>query len=744
MNIKSINKLSALIGCASLKSLEQPRNWLLRSCLICGLTLLPLTLSAEHLVVDGIAASGSGIIYEAPDDSTPALTVIGTSAAGSEGSYTGTNITLSSTFYYAPAAYVTDQGQLTLTGGTITTDVDMANGVYLNNGSFTGSNVNIVTKKSADGGVYTINSSTLTLISSTINTTSTGLQFDSGNATVTLDNSTVGGFIQTWSADLVLSASNGSVINGSMYIDMGDGKTTNITLSGEGTQLNGHVIIYEGSNNTLILNNGSVINGNVLASSFSNSITNITLNGEGTKLNGNVESYSDGIVNNTLTLNVNNGSTLTGNVSCENVSLTLNFGGVGGQIDGSISVLDMPDDFTLTLNGNVITGNVFHSSPTSNLTLNASNGSVIGGRINTENTNVTTVILDNSTVGDGIQATETDLVLSASNGSVINGDVTGFMGSSNTVNITLSGEETQLNGNVDFYSGYGDNAALTLNVNNGSTLVGNVRVENVRLTLGEGTRIDGSVTVSHESDFIVSLNNNTITGSVTYGGWAGDLMTLNVSNGSVIGGAINAFQAIDAMVTLNNSTVGGGVGVNNYSTLTLYADNGSVITGDVKSQGNSILNITLNGEDTELHGNFIQDATSIINLTLNTGALLAGGGELDSLTLANGVTIGYTGDLITVTDSIIIEGDVTFDFSDLTEAGNYDLIDWNGAGTVNVISANYNFTGAGVEGSFIMDGTKLTFNANAVPEPSTYFLLVTGLCALLLAAHHHRRHNARS
>jgi hypothetical protein len=45
-------------------------------------------------------------------------------------------------------------------------------------------------------------------------------------------------------------------------------------------------------------------------------------------------------------------------------------------------------------------------------------------------------------------------------------------------------------------------------------------------------------------------------------------------------------------------------------------------------------------------------------------------------------------------------------------------------------------------GTFTIDGTQLTFHATAIPEPSTWFLLGTGLGILLLTAH--RRRNVQS
>jgi hypothetical protein len=198
-----------------------------------------------------------------------------------------------------------------------------------------------------------------------------------------------------------------------------------------------------------------------------------------------------------------------------------------------------------------------------------------------------------------------------------------------------------------------------------------------------------------------------------------------------------------ATVNLDQNTWTGGLHSGTNSALILTGSNGTLLTGDITSTDNSTVNLTLTGNGSKLIGNITQDATSAITLDISDGASFVGSGTVTSLTLENGVTIGYTGDFITVTDSITIDGVVTFDLSDLSEAGPYDLIDWSGAGgNVDVGGADYNFTGAGVEGTFNVVGDKLVFNATAVPEPATCFLLGTSLGVLLLAAH--RRRNAHS
>jgi hypothetical protein len=518
----------------NIKSIQTKLKLLILSALCVSALSLPAF--ANHLEVDGYDyPSETGKTYDSEGEYEIALTVL------NNGSYTGTNITLNSTHI---AAADVDQSRLKLTGGSVTAIGNNVYGIRLDNGSFTGNNLNIETTGQYSYGVYATNSSTLTLTDGSINVAAGvggGLYLEYGTATATLDNSTVGGSIQLWDSGLVLSASNGSVINGG--------------VSGQ------------------------------------NSTANITLSGEETKLNGNV-SFEGNYGAEALALDVSDGSVITGNVIANYMGLTLNLSGEGAKIDGSV-YNDGYQDLTLTLNDSVITGNVTYNTYGGNFLLNASNDSVIGSGV--DNTlDITgasaTVTLDNSTMNSDIQVSDSSLVLSASNGSIINGDVMD-------------------SGNYD----------------------------------------------------------------------------------------------------------------------------------------SSSINITLTGEGTELHGDFSQAGDdSIINLSLDEGALLVGGGELDGLTLGNGVTIGYTGTTITVTESITIDGTVTIDLSDLASTGDYDVLDWSEAKNVDVAKANFNFIGAGVEGSFDIENGQLVFNATAVPEPSTWFLLGTGLGILLLTVRQHRRHNTRS
>jgi hypothetical protein len=258
---------------------------------------------------------------------------------------------------------------------------------------------------------------------------------------------------------------------------------------------------------------------------------------------------------------------------------------------------------------------------------------------------------------------------------------------------------------------------------------------------------------------------------------------LTDSNISAIGDDSNAiyiYYNSTGTMSLNHNTLTGGIAAEVSSTLTLTGSNGTVITSDVSASigygsesDGSVVNITLSGSETKLIGTATHDAYSAINLTIEDGAQLNKlEGNINTLTLQNGATLGFddlnivlllngapisvTTGLLTLSDGTIIDygnsgmlsftGDLAIgdnilvDFGGLAleEGGSYVLF-WVNATLSDTVTAD-SFTATNhnldpdLTGTFTVDENGLIFKVTAIPEPTTYLLLVTGLSLLLLTA----------
>jgi hypothetical protein len=232
-------------------------------------------------------------------------------------------------------------------------------------------------------------------------------------------------------------------------------------------------------------------------------------------------------------------------------------------------------------------------------------------------------------------------------------------------------------------------------------------------------------------------------------------LTLTDSDISTTGNNSNAIYLgyySTGTVSLNKNTLTGNITVEYSSTLALTGSNDTVITGNITSAANvfsensaSTINLTLTGKDTKLIGTLTHDATSTLNLTLGAGAAFIGSGTVSNLVLGDNAILGYTDNGPLVIDGTITVGDgILIDFGGVTvvDDDQFLILDWSNAELVGEVTVGQ-FTATNlnpdIEGTFTVAGNQLTFNATAIPEPSTCFLLGTGLGILLLTVHYRRR-----
>ncbi|MDR1305485.1 MAG: PEP-CTERM sorting domain-containing protein [Verrucomicrobiales bacterium] len=206
-----------------------------------------------------------------------------------------------------------------------------------------------------------------------------------------------------------------------------------------------------------------------------------------------------------------------------------------------------------------------------------------------------------------------------------------------------------------------------------------------------------------------------------------------------------------ALVVANDGQLTGSSLFNDAGTLTIlnggkvevdYLINNSVTT--VGENGVVVIDRGL-GNSGYLGGTgTIQGTTNVYEIDLMSDSHLASTLTitLDYWVFESGSIIDYENTALLATDGIAIRigGNIVIDFSSLTELGEVQVLDWSGALIISgdISADQFTSAGEGVEGTFSVTNNQLYFNATAVPEPSTWFLLGAGLGALALTTRRRR------
>ncbi|MDR1304709.1 MAG: autotransporter outer membrane beta-barrel domain-containing protein [Verrucomicrobiales bacterium] len=363
------------------------------------LTLCALSVSALNVLADvkyvtpGQDITETDQTYEAVTGSN-ALSVTG-------GTYTGTNITLSSTVSNADAAYAVDQGALLLTGGTVTSNSDAGtvHGVAVTNTSAARlENVSVVVSGSRRGnGIYILNSSTVSINGGSIAVSGEGGANGHYGLAAGLNTR-----IEAEDLLVTVSATKGISITADeagAWVELKKvtvrSQAQGLVVQRDGTIIGDQVTVEANANALSVVHGGMfVLDNSTLTATGTVPVIRInnTNNGSG----GHLEINGGTLTGHAGLLHVS-GSTdnISNQVTLNNVDTT----GVTG--DNSINVSGDNTSTTVDINSGTggLNGNITNSGSGA-LTVNLNNSALTGDVINAGD-GVLVITLDNNSVGTG-------------------------------------------------------------------------------------------------------------------------------------------------------------------------------------------------------------------------------------------------------------------------------------------------------------------------------------------------------
>ncbi len=236
----------------------------------------------------------------------------------------------------------------------------------------------------------------------------------------------------------------------------------------------------------------------------------------------------------------------------------------------------------------------------------------------------------------------------------------------------------------------------------------------------------------------ISLHN---AGSVAIGSLAGDGKVVLGSNNLAVGGN-------NRNTTFSGAIEGAGGSLTKEGTGTLVLEGENTYSGEtIVSAGTLLVNGTLSASQVTVQAGATLGGSGVLaDLVLEDGSFLAPGNSIDTLSL-DSLTWNGGAELLfelgeSTSDQLILSGALskgdpgTFNFA-FEDSGwqvgeTYTLIEFE---STDFELENFAFTnGDGFDGYFELNGNRLEFTLDAVPEPSTWGLMIAGLLLSGLAA----------
>ncbi|MDR1304136.1 MAG: autotransporter outer membrane beta-barrel domain-containing protein [Verrucomicrobiales bacterium] len=578
---------------------------------ICGLTLLPLTVTAQNLVVNGSPVIDPGPADYAAKSGTAGLWVI------NSGSYRGANVSVSSTFATGNArfaVFANSGGAVALTGGTLSASGSNSMALRLDGAASAELEKVTVSHRAADGShtLYAVNSSTLVMRGGTLSAAGGGAGFFVNVASFgyaeNLYVETIGGNSRALRADNASTltvrgakiVTSGSFAQGVYINTFSTGDVADLTINTSGDDSSGLFVINSGTltaRNVDISTTGWHAMGLASANGATLTATNIKVLTTGPASYGLIMSSTLG---STATLNNivirtegegANGLQFRGDGPAADhavFTLTMNGGAVQSAQAAALNVLG--GDFEVT-NPNADPNNTVHSSSdeladsgaTYDITITG--GAQLGGaaaidigsvRTGTDSLgNLVAVdtgvavnlrVEDNSALTGDVKIKDSATLTLNLDDSTLTGDITGS--GSAIVNVTVSGSASTLLGDIAQH----DEAAVTVTIDNGAIGKGGYHGGNL-ITGGDSVwtfdkNSHGNYGENNGTwnigDYEVIFDNMTHTGTIN----------LSVNSDTGAGGSITVTGTADGEGKVHIDTTGNG-----------QADPNKVLPGIVSGEG---------------------------------------------------------------------------------------------------------------------------------------------------------------